>query len=305
MARMKILVTGGAGFIGSNLVEKLLDENYEVVVIDNLYKNNNFMEKCKSYLVDIRIREEVEEIFKLERPDVVVHLAALAGVRKSFQEPSNYINTNIKGLCNILEAMKRFKINKIIFASSSSVYGNCKEEKFSEVLTNIKPISPYACTKLAGEQLIYTYNLAYGISAVCLRFFTVYGANQRKDLAIRKFMEAINKGEIIKVYGDGSSERDYTYIDDVVEGIIAAINYNKTSYEIINIGGGNPISLHAMITTIQDELGKKAIIHRLPMQMGDVDRTCADISKASELLNWQPKVTFKEGIKRFRSWLKI
>ena len=306
---MKILVTGGAGFIGYTLVERLLDLNHEVIVIDKLYKGDTKLlfkrYKCKCYIGDICNKEFVEDIVNLERPEVIIHLAAVAGVRDSFKYPNKYIKTNIEGTLNILEVMRKLGVNKLIFASSSSVYGNCEAESFSESMTDLKPISPYACTKLAGEQLIYAYTKAYNICAICLRFFTVYGPRQRKDLAIRKFTEAIVKGEPIEIYGDGTSLRDYTYVDDVVEGVIAAIGYNNSSYEIFNIGGGSPITLNEMVTTISEEVGKKAVGHKLPMQIGDVNKTSADISKAKKLLNWGPKVTFKEGIRRFVDWLKF
>lgn len=306
---MKILVTGGAGFIGLHLVERLLTEWHQVVVVDKLYKGEAKllydMYNCTCYIGDICDRDFLQNIVDLETPDVIIHLAAMTGVRDSFKYPNKYMKTNVEGTLNILECMKNSGIKKIIFASSSSVYGDNKEELFSEDTGNLQPISPYACSKLCGENLIYTYSKAYNIQAVCLRFFTVYGPRQRKDLAIRKFAEAIIKGEPIEIYGDGTSSRDYTYISDVIEGIILAIKYDKTLYEIFNIGGGTSTSLNDMVATVAEEVGKKAIGHKSPMQKGDVYRTAADISKAKELLGYEPKVPFKEGIKEFISWLSF
>ena len=307
---MKILVTGGAGFIGYNLVEKLLEQKYEVTVVDKFFKKEatelDQNEDCNCCIVDICCKKELYDVMKAAKPDVVVHLAAIAGVRGSFEQPHKYIKTNIGGTLNVLECMKELRIKKIVFASSSSVYGNYSgSDGFSEDMTDARPISPYAVTKLCGEQLIYTYAQAYGIRAVCLRFFTVYGPRQREDLAIRKFTVAIQKCEPIDMYGDGTSSRDYTYVDDVVNGIISAIHYNKTPYEVINIGGGDPVPLKQLIEFIEGEVGKKALVTRLPMQKGDVERTSADLTKAKELLNYAPSVTFAEGIKKFVEWLNF
>ena len=311
---MNILITGGAGFIGSTLADKLLKEGNKVFVIDNFndYYSQELKEanvsvnkdnhNYKLYRGDICDRELVDEIFAKNAIDKVVHIAARAGVRPSLEDPLEYIRSNLEGTINILEKMKKYNVKKIVFASSSSVYGNCKAEKFSEDLKVTEPISPYAATKSAGEQFLYTYSKLYGIDAVCLRFFTVYGPKQRPDLAIRKFIELIEKGEPIPVYGDGTTMRDYTYIEDIISGICAAIEYNKTPYEIINLGGGSPVTLNEMISTIEDVLGKKAIINRLPMQPGDVDKTVSDITKAKQLLNYNPQTSFREGIKKFIEW---
>lgn len=311
---MNILITGGAGFIGSTLADKLLKENNKVFVIDNF---NDYYDVClkeknvsanlenenyKLYRGDICDRELVKQIFDENKIDTVVHIAARAGVRPSLEDPLEYIRSNLDGTINILENMRKAEVKKIVFASSSSVYGNCKAEKFSEDLKVTEPISPYAATKSACEQFLYTYSKLYGISAVCLRFFTVYGPKQRPDLAIRKFIELIEKDKPIPVYGDGTTMRDYTFIEDIISGICSAINYNGTSYEIINLGGGSPVTLNQMIETIEEVLGKKAIINRLPMQPGDVDKTVSDITKARKLLNYNPKTTFKEGIKKFVEW---
>lgn len=311
---MNILITGGAGFIGSTLADRLLKEGNKICVVDNFnnyyspeikennvavnQNNNNY----KLYRGDICDRELMDEIFAKNIIDHVVHIAARAGVRPSLEDPLEYVRSNIEGTINILEKMKKYNVKKIVFASSSSVYGNCKAEKFSEDLKVTEPISPYAATKSACEQFLYTYSKLYGINAVCLRFFTVYGPRQRPDLAIRKFIELIEKGEPIPVYGDGSTMRDYTYIDDIISGICSAIKYNKTPYEIINIGGGSPITLSEMISTIENVLGKKAVINRLPMQPGDVNKTVSDITKARKLLGYEPLTTFENGIKKFVEW---
>lgn len=309
-----ILVTGGAGFIGSSLADKLL-ETEEVIVVDNMndfyspqIKESNIQHnlgnpKYKFYKTDIENRDELEKVFKENKIDTIVHLAARAGVRPSIEAPLDYIKTNILGTTNILELMKEYNVKKLVFASSSSVYGNCKEKVFSEDLKITEPISPYAATKSACEQICYTYHKLYNIQVVALRFFTVYGPRQRPDLAIHKFFKLIQNEKPIPVFGDGLTKRDYTYIDDIVSGVVSAINYNQSDYEIINIGGGEPVTLNRMIEEIENVLGKRAIINRLPMQKGDVDKTVSDITKAEKLLNYHPKTTFKNGIKKFADWL--
>lgn len=311
---MKVLITGGAGFIGSTLADKLLSEGNKVVVIDNFndYYSPELKEanvevnennvNYKLYRGDICDRELVDNVFAENSIDKVVHIAARAGVRPSLEDPLEYIRSNIDGTINILEKMKKYHVKKIVFASSSSVYGNCKAEKFSEDLKVTEPISPYAATKSACEQFLYTYSKLYGFNAVCLRFFTVYGPKQRPDLAIRKFIELIEQDKPIPVYGDGLTMRDYTYINDIIQGIYSALDYDKTPYEIINLGGGSPVTLNQMIETIEKVLGKKAIINRLPMQPGDVDKTVSDITKAKKLLNYSPKTSFEEGIRKFIEW---
>ena len=317
MAKKKILITGGAGFIGSSLADRLLSQDLEVTVLDNFndyydpaLKEKNVVQNLphpnyQLYRTDICNPQSLEKVFEQGSFDVVVHIAASAGVRASIQDPRLFVQSNIAGTLNILELMKTYGIKKIVFASSSSVYGNCKAEKFSEDLCVSEPISPYAATKLAGEQFLYTYSKLYGIHALCLRFFTVYGPRQRPDLAIRKFIELLENGKPIPIYGDGSTIRDYTFIDDIVDGLSAAIAYEQTPYEIINLGGGSPIKLSEMIAAIEKVLGKKAVLEHLPMQQGDVDKTAADISKAATLLGYQPKIDFESGIKRFLEWRKI
>lgn len=311
---MNILITGGAGFIGSTLADKLIQENNKIFVIDNFndyydikikesnVKNNLAKPNYKLYKADICDRKVVSDIFEQNHIDVVVHIAARAGVRPSLENPLEYVRSNIEGTINILENMRKYNCKKIVFASSSSVYGNCAADKFSEDLKVTEPISPYAATKSSCEQFLYTYSKLYGINAICLRFFTVYGPKQRPDLAIRKFAELIEQDKPIPVYGDGTTMRDYTYIDDIVGGICSAINYNKTPYEIINLGGGSPVTLNQMIATIEKVLGKQAKIERLPMQAGDVNKTVSDITKAKKILGYSPKTSFEEGIKKFVEW---
>lgn len=311
---MQILITGGAGFIGSTLADKLLKENNEIVILDNFndyynpqlkdsnVKNNLDNPNYKLYRGDICDKELVNKIFEENKIEKVVHIAARAGVRPSLENPLSYVQTNIYGTTVILEQMQKHNCKKIIFASSSSVYGNCTADKFSEDLKVTEPISPYAATKSSCEQIIYTFSKLYDINAVCLRFFTVFGPRQRPDLAIRKFIELIEKDEPIPVYGDGTTMRDYTFIDDIVDGICSALEYNKTPYEIINLGGGSPVTLNQMIETIETEMGKKAVINRLPMQAGDVNKTVSDITKAQKLLGYNPKTTFSEGIRKFLNW---
>lgn len=313
---MNILITGGAGFIGSTLADKLLEKNNKIVVIDNFndyyspklkeknIKHNLDNKNYKLYRGDICDKNLLSKIFEENQIDVVVHIAASAGVRPSIENPLSYVKNNIEGTVNIVEVMKRKNVQRIVFASSSSIYGNCKEEIFSEDLKVSEPISPYAASKSACEQFLYTYSKLFDIQVVALRFFTVFGPRQRPDLAIRKFIDLIKENKPIPVYGDGTTIRDYTYVDDIVDGIISAINYNDTPYEIINLGGGAPVSLNQMIETIEKVLNKKATIEHLPMQLGDVNKTAADITKAKKLLNYNPKTSFKEGIIKFIEWEK-
>ncbi|MBR3676492.1 MAG: SDR family NAD(P)-dependent oxidoreductase [Alphaproteobacteria bacterium] len=311
---MKYLITGGAGFIGSNLADSLLNDGHEIVVIDNFndyydieIKETNVAahmnnQHYKIYHADIEDMEALQKIFAENKFDAVVHLAARAGVRPSLERPLDYVNSNIFGTVNILECMKNNACKKLVIASSSSVYGNCKAEKFSEDLKVTEPISPYAATKSACEQLCYTWHHLYGINVVALRFFTVYGPRQRPDLAISKFCRLIDEGKPIQMYGDGTTKRDYTFIEDIVAGIKASIAYDKTGFEIINLGGGEPITLKRMIATIEESMGKKAEIEHLPMQPGDVEKTVCDYTKAQKLLNYKPNTSFAEGIAKYVAW---
>ena len=309
-----VLITGGAGFIGSTLADTLLKENCKVICVDNFcdyyspelkrknIANSLLNSNYKLYEADIENLEELEKIFSENKIDIIVHLAARAGVRPSIEKPVEYMQTNVMGTVNILELMKKYGVKKMCMASSSSVYGNCKAEKFSEDLNVRRPISPYAASKSACEQICYTYHHLYDLNIVMLRYFTVFGPRQRPDLAINKFVNLIRNNQPINMYGDGSSIRDYTYIDDIVSGTISAMKYDKTGYEIFNLGGGNPVSLVDMISTIETILGKKAIINKMPMQPGDVDRTVCDISKSMKLLNYKPETSFYDGVKNFINW---
>lgn len=313
---MKILITGGAGFIGSSLADSLLNEGNDIVVVDNFndyyayeikeanVKHNLDNPHYHLYKIDLTDKNALKNVFAENNFDTVVHLAGRAGVRPSIERPEDYVESNILATIHILELMKDFNVKKLVFASSSSVYGNCKAQIFSEDLKVTEPISQYAATKSACEQFCYTYHKLYNMDIVCLRFFTVYGPRQRPDLAIHKFTDLISKHQPIPVFGDGTTKRDYTYIDDIISGVKAAIAYNKTPYEIINLGGGEPVSLSQMIKTIETTLGEKAIIDRKPMQKGDVDKTVSDISKAQRLLGYNPQTRFSDGIAKFIKWWK-
>ena len=314
-----ILITGGAGFIGSTLATKLLEKNNKVVVIDNFndyydpkikYKNISKIkdnENFKIYSIDIRDRENIKKVFNENHIDIIVHLAAMAGVRPSIENPILYQEVNGLGTQIILEEAKLHDIRNLVLASSSSVYGNCKETHFREDMIVDFAISTYAATKKANEVMAHVYHKLYDMNIIMLRFFTVYGPKQRPDLAINKFTRLILNDEPIPMYGDGTTSRDYTYIDDIVSGIIKSCDYvenNKNVYEIINLGSNNPISLKEMIKIIGEVLGKEPKINQLPMQPGDVDITYADISKAEKLLGYKPSITFKEGIEKFFEWYK-
>lgn len=313
------LVTGGAGFIGSSLTEKLLNEGNRVIAIDNfcdyyspLLKEKNIKDfldnpNYKLYRTDIRNSEDIKKIFSDNKIDVIVHLAAMAGVRPSIENPLLYQEVNGMGTQNILESAKLNNINSLVMASSSSVYGNCKEIPFRENMIVDFAISPYAATKKSNEVMAHVYHKLNNMNIIMLRFFTVYGPKQRPDLAINKFTRLMLEGKSIPMYGDGTTSRDYTYIDDIVDGIIKSCDYvenNDNVYEIINLGSNNPISLKEMINTIGEVLNIKPNIEVLPMQPGDVDRTYADITKANKLLGYNPSITFKEGIEKFVEWYK-
>ena len=315
MPRKQILVTGGAGFIGSHLIDKLLAEGvWQVSVLDNFnefyapgVKRANIAPHLgnpdfRLYEADICCAESLREIFSENRFDAIVHLAAWAGVRPSLLNPKLYTKVNVNGTVNLLEAAKEFGIGQFVFGSSSSVYGINSKIPFSEEDKIHQPISPYAATKAAGELLCHTFSHLYDIRTVCLRFFTVYGARQRPDLAIHKFSKLIWEGQPIPVFGDGTTRRDYTYIDDIIQGVRAAIDYDKTDYEIFNLGESQTIELKDLISLLEENLGKKANIDRQPMQPGDVPLTFADISKARELLNYNPTTKIEQGIPKFTQW---
>ena len=315
---MKILVTGGAGFIGSHLTERLLKEGYGVTCLDNFndyynpeIKRNNirpFLSERNFKLVeaDIRDKDALKRIFERSQFHTVIHLAAQPGVRLSLKKPSLYMDVNVKGTVNLLELSKDHRIKSFIFGSSSSVYGATKEIPFSEEGES-KPISPYGVSKRAGELLCSTYNHLYGIPITVLRFFTVYGPGQRPDMAIHKFTTLIEEGKEIRLYGTGKSQRDYTYVSDIVEGIMSVLNLNLNKafdFQIFNLGNSEPIPLSHLVSLIEKNLNKPAKIQYLPEQPGDPSITCADISKSRRLLNYQPEVGIEEGIKRFVEWYK-
>lgn len=313
------LVTGGAGFIGSTLSDRLLRENNNVIVVDNFcdfydpkIKEKNVKEGLENsnyhlYRVDIRDDKELSKVFNENKIDGIFHLAAMAGVRPSIDNPILYQEVNGIGTQNILEEAKKHNIKNLVMASSSSVYGNCKEVPFKEDFIVDYAISPYAATKKSNEVMAHVYHHLYDMNIIMLRFFTVYGPKQRPDLAINKFTRLMLDGKPIPMFGDGSTSRDYTYVDDIVDGIIKSMNYvenNNGVYEIINLGNSSPISLKEMINTIGEVLGVEPNIEQLPMQPGDVERTYADISKAKVLLKYNPQTSFKSGIEKFVKWYK-
>ena len=311
------LITGGAGFIGSHLADNLLKEGSKIIVIDNFcdfyspdLKEKNVKENLNNsnyqlHRIDIRDYNAVNSVFESNKIDCVIHLAAMAGVRPSIENPTLYQEVNCLGTQNILECMKKHKVNKLVMASSSSVYGNCKEVPFKETFVVDYAISPYAATKKANEVMTHVYHALDGMNVIMLRFFTVFGPRQRPDLAINKFTRLMLNDEEIPMFGDGSTSRDYTFVGDIVDGIKRSIHYveeNDNVYEIINLGNSSPVSLKDMINTIGEVLKKEPKILELPMQPGDVERTYADITKAKKLLGYNPKTTFKEGIEEFVKW---
>ena len=312
-----ILVTGGAGFIGSHLVDRLLAEGgWQITVVDDFndfyspdIKRANISGHLTSpdyKIVDADIRDwpTMSALFTEYRFDLIVHLAARAGVRPSLAEPKLYAETNINGTLNLLELAKDHGIKQFVFGSSSSVYGINAKVPFAEDDRIHQPISPYAATKAAGELLCHTYSHLYGIRIVCLRFFTVYGARQRPDLAIHKFSRLITEGKPIQVFGDGTTRRDYTYIDDIIQGVRAVIDYDRTMYEIFNLGESQTVELNELISLLERSLDMRAIIDRQPMQPGDVPVTYADISKSRELLGYNPTTKIADGIPKFVEWFR-
>jgi len=310
---MNILITGGAGFIGSHLAERLLGDGHQITIVDNLndfyspdLKRRNLDEIKRSgefrFLeADICDLEKMNNLFSETSPETVIHLAARTGVRPSLADPLLYEKVNVQGTLTLLEACRKSGTKKFILGSSSSVYGEAARVPFREDDPVNRPISPYAATKAAAEKLCYTYSRLYGIRIVCLRFFTVYGPRQRPDLAIRKFTEFIHQGRPIPVFGDGQSGRDYTFVDDIVQGVASAVSYDA-AYDIINLGNSHPVKLDELIRTIESSLGRKAIINRMPDQAGDVPLTYADIGKAKAKLHYQPSTSFPDGIEKFVRW---
>jgi UDP-glucuronate 4-epimerase len=312
---MKVLVTGGAGFIGSYTCELLLKKDYEVVCLDNFndfynpeqkeknieecLKNENF----KLYRADLRNKEILDKIFRENEIDKIIHLGAMAGISASLDKPELYFEINVIGTLNLLETMKKFGVKHLIFGSSSSIYGEREKGPFSEEDNVDKPISPYASSKKACEELCYCYHHLYGIKVTCLRLFTVYGPRQRPDLAIMKFIKLALEDKPIQLYGDGSTMRDYTYVEDIAEGILKALE-KEFDYEIINLGNNNPVKLSMLIDIIEKGIGKKIKREFKPLQKGDVSITFANISKAKKLLKWQPKMPIEKGIRKEIEWVK-
>jgi len=310
------LITGGAGFIGSNLIRRLYKTEKDIFItciddFDPFYSkeikqlNISDFDKNKNFCLlncDLANATAKELDNVIPKPiDVIVHLAAKAGVRPSIQNPLAYQQANVIGLQNLLDFAKEKKVRQFVFASSSSVYGINDHFPWKED-EKLLPISPYAMTKLAGEMLGHVYSKLFDIRFIVLRFFTVYGPGQRPDLAIHKFTKAILNDKPITMYGDGSTSRDYTYIDDTVQGIVAAMNYDKTNFEIINLGNNYPVALKDLVNAIGEVIGKKASIEQQPDQPGDVPTTFADISKAKQLLGYEPKIKLNEGLIKFYDW---
>lgn len=309
---MRILVTGGAGFIGSHLVERLLAAGHEIVVVDDFndfydpqIKHANIAGFASQIMVchaDLRDAESVRSLFRREKLDAIAHLAARAGVRPSIQHPRLYYDTNVIGTLHLLEAARMTGVDRFIFASSSSVYGASKTVPFSEDQHLIQTLSPYGATKIAGEFLCSTYSQLYQMRIIALRYFTVYGPRQRPDLAIHQFTRRIYAGQPIDQFGDGSTRRDYTYIDDIIQGTIAAFDYSGPLYDVFNLGESQTIELRDLIGAVERALGKKAKIKELPEQAGDMPLTYADISKARKLLGYNPTTKFTEGLPKFIHW---
>lgn len=314
-SRREILITGGAGFIGSNLVEALLAEGcWKVAVVDNFddfyspktkraniaahLGNPNF----RLYEIDIREPNALRAVFADNNFTTIVHLASRAGVRQSLQQPGSYIDTNVTGTLNVLDCARDFGVRQFLFGSSSSVYGLNSNVPFSEADKTSSPISPYAASKTAAELLCHTYSHLYGIRCICLRFFTVYGPRQRPDLAIYKFAKLICEGKPIPVFGDGTTRRDYTYVDDIIQGIRAAVDYHGSDYEVFNLGESQTIALRELIDLIEKSLGRTAILDRREAQPGDMSITFADVSKANKLLGYKPKTKIHHGIPKFVLW---
>ena len=312
-----ILITGGAGFIGSHLVNLLMAEGgWRITVVDDFndfydpaIKRENVRTRLanpdfKLVEADIRNYEQLAQAFGDTAFDCIVHLAARAGVRPSLKQPRLYVETNINGTLNLLELARIHGVKQFVFGSSSSVYGMNSKVPFSENDPIFNPISPYAATKAAGELICHSYAHLYHMRIVCLRFFTVYGARQRPDLAIHKFAKLINAGKPIPVFGDGTTRRDYTYIDDIIAGVRAAMDYDQSNYEVINLGESRTVELRELISLLEKSLDQHAAIDRQPLQPGDVPRTFADITKARSLLGYNPRTQIEEGMGKFIEWFR-
>jgi UDP-glucuronate 4-epimerase len=317
----RILLTGGAGFIGSHVAEALLRAGACLAIVDKLddfyspaWKKANLESVRKIatfdfFEQDICSMDCMREAFAAFRPDAIIHLAARAGVRPSIEQPRLYEQVNVAGTVNLLELCKEFHVSRFIFGSSSSVYGESDRAPFSETQYDLHPISPYAATKLAGESFCYTYAHLYKLPVVALRFFTVYGPRQRPDLAIHKFVARIEAGKSIPIFGDGETGRDYTFVQDIVAGILGALDYDFSStvgppFEICNLGNSHPVKLSELVHMLEQATGKKAIIQREPAQQGDVPLTWANISKAGKLLSYQPQTELEKGLNKFVAWYR-
>jgi UDP-glucuronate 4-epimerase len=319
----RVLLTGGAGFIGSHVAEALLRHGAELTIVDSLDNfyaegkkraNLREIEESGAYefvQTDICDAEALGAVVRRSQPDCIVHLAARAGVRPSIEQPALYETVNVLGTVNLLEAARKFHVKKFIFGSSSSVYGESGTVPFKESEAQMRPISPYAATKLAGEMICHTYAHLHRLSILCLRFFTVYGPRQRPDLAIHKFTALMEAGQRIPVFGDGSTGRDYTYVEDIAAGVLAAVDYEPSGYmagdtpfDIVNLGNSHPVKLLELIEELERATGKKALRDQQPAQPGDVSITWADISKAQRLLKYEPRTKLTEGLKKFVSWYR-
>lgn len=317
----RVLLTGGAGFIGSHVAEALLRNKVSLTIVDSLddfyssaWKKANLdaihrVGDFEFFAHNICDKHLMRETVARARPDAIVHLAARAGVRPSIEQPELYERVNVAGTLNLLELSREFRVPRFLFGSSSSVYGAGSSAPFSEKNLDLRPISPYAATKLAGELFCHTYAHLYKLQVVCLRFFTVYGPRQRPDLAIHKFVARIEKGQPIPIFGDGETGRDYTYVDDIVAGVIAALDYEfpasgDTPFEIFNLGNSHPVKLGELVRMIECATGKQAVIQRESMQQGDVPLTWADIAKAGRLLGYCPQTGLEEGLRKFVTWYR-
>jgi UDP-glucuronate 4-epimerase len=317
----RVVLTGGAGFIGSHLAEALLRRGVELTIVDNLdtfyspaWKKANLEEirHAGNYEfadVDICATERMREVIARARPEVMIHLAARAGVRPSIEQPLLYERVNVGGTVNLLELCREFGVGKFVFGSSSSVYGATSRTPFSEDQVELQPLSPYAATKLAGEMLCYTYAHLFALPVICLRFFTVYGPRQRPDLAIHKFTALIEAGKHLPIFGNGSTGRDYTYVDDIVAGVLATLDHEPHSatgapFEVFNLGNSRPVQLAELVELLEHVTGCKALRDQKPLQPGDVPLTWADISKAGRLLGYQPATRLEDGLKRFLAWYR-
>ncbi len=316
-----ILITGAAGFIGSHVAEAFLRNGDRVAVVDNLdpfypatWKRRNLADVMKSgkaefFECDIRDQAELDQAFARFRPSIVIHLAARAGVRPSIEQPRLYEEVNVGGTYGILECCRRHGVKSLVLGSSSSVYGNASPKPFREDTCCLRPVSPYAASKISAEAIAYTYSHLFGLNVACLRFFTVYGPRQRPDLAIHKFTALIEKGKELPIFGDGGSGRDYTFVDDIVAGVCAAARLctshaGEGMYEIFNLGNSSPVMLAELVAALEEATGKRAIRKSLPAQPGDVSGTWADISKAAAALGFEPKTKLKDGLARFVDWYR-